>query len=252
MKKTVGLIGFGAIGRFLYEQLSQDDVEFAFIFDSAPIDDHRIKHIFTQDAQDVVRHSQHVDLVIETAVTEVVHQLAPKVLKHTNMLILSVTALADNDFRQEIQTLCHKYNHTLYIPHGAVLGIDGIFDGRPALKTVNITTTKPPASLGGAGSEQATVLYEGPTSEACKLFPRNVNVHACIAFAGLGFDQTHSKIIADPQARGNTHLIEVEAEGYDFSITITSKPVSTVTGASTLAVYSSIKRILFPQGITIV
>lgn len=252
MKKTVGLIGFGAIGKFIFEKLSQDNVEFAFVFDAAPVTDERITQIFTQDKQEVIKRSQHVDLVIEAAVTAVVHELAPSILTHTNMLILSVTALADDEFRERIQNICQQHNHTLYIPHGAVLGIDGIFDGRQALQSVRMTTTKPPASLGGAGAQAATILYEGPTREACRLFPRNVNVHACVAFSGLGFDKTHSKIVADPNARGNTHRIEVAADGYDFNIEITSKPVSTVTGASTLAVYSSIKRILFPQGITIV
>lgn len=252
MKKTVGLIGFGAIGKFIYEKLSQDNVEFAFVFDSAPIQDERIAAVFTQDKQEVIRHSQHVDLVIEAAVTAVVHELALEILKHTNMLILSVTALADDNFRTQVQDLCQNSGHTLYIPHGAVLGIDGIFDGRPCLQKVHMTTTKPPSSLGSTDQQTATVLYDGPTREACRLFPRNVNVHACVAFSGLGFDQTHSTIIADPAARGNSHRIEVQAEGYDFTIEITSKPVSSVTGASTLAVYSSIKRILFPQGITIV
>lgn len=252
MKKTVGLIGFGAIGSFIYEKLSQDNVEFAFVYDVSSVQDARIATVFTQDRQIVLERSQTVDLVIEAAVTAVVHDLALDILQHTNMLILSVTALADDVFREQVQNICQQSGHTLYIPHGAVLGIDGIFDGRAALQQVRMTTTKPPASLGGAGGQEATVLYEGPTREACKLFPRNVNVHACVAFAGIGFDNTYSKIIADPKARGNTHRIEVEADGYDFSIEITSKPVSTVTGASTLAVYSSIKRILFPQGITVV
>ena len=99
MKKTVGLIGFGAIGSFIYEKLTQDNVEFAFVYDSAPIQDERIGPIFTQDKQLVLEHSQHVDLVIEAAVTSVVHELAPTILEHTNMLILSVTALADDAFR---------------------------------------------------------------------------------------------------------------------------------------------------------
>lgn len=252
MKKKVGLIGFGAIGSFIYEKLSQDNVEFSFVYDAAPVQDERISSVFTQDKETVLKLSQQVDLVIEAAVTAVVHELALEILKHTNMLILSVTALANDSFREQVQAVCQASGHTLYIPHGAVLGIDGIFDGRAALRQVRMTTTKPPTSLGGAGTQAATVLYEGPTREACKLFPRNVNVHACVAFAGVGFDRTYSKIIADPNARGNTHHIEVEADGYDFRIEITSKPVSTVTGASTLAVYSSIKRILFPQGITIV
>lgn len=41
-----------------------------------------------------------------------------------------------------VDALCDEYHHTFYIPHGAILGLDGVFDGRKVLQKVTITTTK--------------------------------------------------------------------------------------------------------------
>jgi len=98
-----------------------------------------------------------------------------------------------------------------------------------------------------------TVLYEGATREACKLYPRNVNVHAGIAIAGLGFDKTQSKIISDPDALGNTHVIAIKARGCTFNIEIVSDPVSGVTGAYTpVSAYSAVRKVLFKPSLVII
>ncbi len=104
---------------------------------------------------------------------------------------------SDDEFAEKADKLCEKYGRRIYLPHGAILGLDGIFDGRYLWKEVTIETTKSPKSLGREDSVR-TIVYEGPTREACKLYPRNVNVHAAVAIAGLGFEKTVSKIISDP------------------------------------------------------
>lgn len=150
-----------------------------------------------------------------------------------------------------MEDLCNTYGHTFYVPHGAILGLDGVFDGCSVLESVKITTIKKPKNLGRTDTKR-TVLYEGPTRGACKAYPRNVNVHAGIAIAGLGFEKTQSVIIADPDSPGNTHKIEIEAEGCQFIIDVLSKPVSGVTGVYTpVSACSSVRRILFKKGIVI-
>ena len=192
-----------------------------------------------------------MDLVVEGAIAKVVIALAPTVLKYTDMLAFSTTAFAEEGFKEQVEALCAEYHHTFYIPHGAILGLDGIFDGRKVLKSVTITTTKKPKNL-GRDDKTRTVLYEGPTRGACKAYPRNVNVHAGIAMAGLGFEKTQSRIIADPDSPGNTHKIEIDAEGCHFTIDVLSTPVSGVTGAYTpVSAASSVRRILFKTGIVI-
>ena len=160
--------------------------------------------------------------MIETAVASVVIAVAPIVLKYSDFIAFSTTAFAEEGFPEQVNGLCEKYGHSFYIPHGAILGLDGIFDGRKVLESVKITTIKKPKNLGRT-DDVRTILYEGPTRGACKAYPRNVNVHAGIAMAGLGFEKTQSVIIADPNSPGNTHKIEIEAEGCRFTIDVLSK-----------------------------
>jgi len=51
------------------------------------------------------------------------------------------------------------------------------------------------------------VLFDGNAREAVKLFPRNINVAACLSLAGVGFDETKVKVVADPVIKYNSHKI---------------------------------------------
>ena len=55
--------------------------------------------------------------------------------------------------------------------------------------------------------EKETLLFEGPASEAVKAFPANVNVAATISLAGIGFERTKVRVIADPTLSRNVHVI---------------------------------------------
>lgn len=244
--KKIGLIGCGTIGRYIYEHL-KNEAEFAFIYDAVePKEEELKKLLISTPAELEEKCAAGVDLVVEAAVAKVVIALAPTVLKYSDFMAFSTTAFAEEGFPEQVQKLCEEYGHTFLIPHGAILGLDGIFDGRTVLESVKITTIKKPKNLG------RTVLYEGPTRGACKAYPRNVNVHAGIAMAGLGFEKTQSVIIADPDSPGNTHKIEIEAEGCRFTIDVLSKPVSGVTGAYTpVSACSSVRRALHQRGIVI-
>ena len=59
---------------------------------------------------------------------------------------------------------------------------------------------------------------------------RNVNVHAALALAGIGFDKTHSKIVADPSVNTNTHEIHIVGKGIDFTIRVSSFSEGGVSG----------------------
>jgi aspartate dehydrogenase len=120
----------------------------------------------------------------------------------------------------------------VFLPHGAMIGVDGLIDAGSTLKSVTVTTTKHPASL-GLPPDACQVIYEGPVRGACLLYPRNVNVHAVIALAGLGFDRTTSRIVADPAVTTNSHLVEIVGTGYQFRIEVSSEAGGKVTGAYT-------------------
>ena len=173
-----------------------------------------------------------VDLIIEAATDRAVREIAPQVLAKQDLLIFSVTSLADDSFREALRELCRANGTRLYIPHGAILGLDGIYDGRSVIEEVTITTTKNPKNL-GLKEPVSGVLYDGPTRGACDKFPRNVNVHAAVAVVGLGFDRTRSVVVADPQATQMSHEIQVKGPGLEWNIRVSSSPVGAVTGSYT-------------------
>jgi aspartate dehydrogenase len=77
------------------------------------------------------------------------------------------------------------------------------------------------------------VLYDGPTRAICPLFPRNVNSHATVALAGIGFDRTRSVLVADPLLE--VSVIELTARGKGVAMRIErSNPLKGVSGVFTL------------------
>ena len=245
--KTIGLAGFGFIGRFLYDRLAaRTDIRVAGVW-ARSLD--KIDHL----DQDQICHSleelgsRELDLVVEVAHPTVVHALWPNLTSGADFMIASMTSLADQDFYRHMQQEAHKNKKKVFLPHGAVLGLDGLRDGRELLESVSVTTTKNPRSLGltEASLEKPRVVFDGSTHEACTLFPRNVNVHAAIALAGLGFESTHSRIIADPNTDKMCHRIEARGRGLSWNIEIESFSAGQVTGSYTPeSLYQSILGVL--------
>src|SRR5262249_61161603 len=52
-----------------------------------------------------------------------------------------------------------------------------------------------------------TVLFDGTARDGVPHFPANVNIAAVLAMAGIGFDRTRLKVVADPTLRFNTPYI---------------------------------------------
>lgn len=237
----VGLLGYGKIGRALAQEVQRNPgAELAVIQDP----------LYQGEAPAPVRPRllpedlEQLDLVVEAATADVLKAGIDDILTHCDLMLFSVTAFSDPAFQQKVENLCREGGRRVYLPHGAILGLDGLFDGRSLLTSVQVVTTKNPASLGRTDTRR-TVLYEGPTRDACRLFPRNVNVHAAVALAGLGFEKTRSCIVADPAVHTNTHRITVEGEGIHFEIMVTSAASGGVTGAYTpVSAQGSLRRVL--------
>jgi aspartate dehydrogenase len=248
---TVGLVGYGRIGQYLAERIAgQTDTEVGFVFVSdADAYDVEGDIDVLDDAEALAE--RRADLVVEAATHEAVADLGPRVLASSDLLVLSTTALADEAVAEELESRCRAAGTRLYVPHGAVLGTDGLQDGRETIDTVRIETRKNPANLDfsyadvdAADVEEETVLYEGATRGICHRYPRNVNSHATVAVAGLGLDETESVLIADPEASEATHDIVAEGEGTRLAVE-RSTTIEGVTGAYTLvSIAGTVERIL--------
>ena len=120
---------------------------------------------------------------------------------------MSIGSLLDGGLLKRLREKAGKNKCKIYLPSGAVCGIDGIKAARgDVVDEVTLVTTKSPASL-GRELEKRTILFDGAARDAVKEFPKNINVAACLSLAGIGFDKTKVKIVADPVVRYNSHKI---------------------------------------------
>ena len=244
-QKRVGLIGYGTIGRRIANAAQERGfAKIDFVFSRKPIPPAHLPPGATAltDLQAVLERS--VDLVVEAAAPQVITDFGLDLLRSGDLAAFSITALADDALRSQTEAVCLESGTRLFLPHGAILGLDGLRDGRTLIEQVTVTTTKHPRNL-GFDDDRDLVLYDGPTREACRQFPRNVNVHAAIAIAGIGFDRTRSRIVADSSTKNMRHEIKVQGEGIEWSLSVASVAGSGVTGSYTpVSAASSVERIL--------
>lgn len=254
-KTRVGIIGAGTIGKAILNYLQSSDlaeIDYLLVSDAGKKRDFDLDRALILDDQQAAL-TREVDLVIEAALAENVRSMAPLALQHSDFCAFSCTALADPTTEAAILSACQASGRSFYVPHGAVLALDGIHDGRDLIESLTITTTKSGKSLGLPDENTKGVVFEGSTRDVCARFPRNVNVHAAIAIAGIGFDRTRSRVIAQPGLKDNIHRIEVRGHGFSWNIDASSTSLGGVTGAYTpLSAVGSIKRILESRGLTIV
>ncbi len=241
-KARIGLIGLGYIGRYVYEQIStrpELGLEIAFIHEQAA---ERLAGLPAEVVLPDIRNfaARRPDLVVEMAHPAVTRQFGEMFLQETDYMPLSMTAFADEALQQRLLETARRSRNCLFIPHGAVVGLENIFEGRDLWEEVTIVMKKSPKNLDlsatpfkAAELTQATVLYDGPTRAICPLFPRNVNSHATVALAGIGFDRTRSVLIADPAL--DVSEIELTARGKGVAMRIErSNPLQGVSGVFTL------------------
>jgi len=68
-----------------------------------------------------------VDLVIEAASPQAVIETVPQILKNgKDVIIMSVGALIDSEFKAYLEELAEKNDSRIYAPSGAIIGLDGI------------------------------------------------------------------------------------------------------------------------------
>lgn len=244
--RRIGIIGYGQIGSYVVKRLQErKDIVVAFVHDQdqSRLDDLPGEIIL----EDLSRFEQReVDLVCELAHPEVSTKWGRRILESVDYLMLSVTALASEALYKTLTDTALAARTKLFIAHGGVMGLDAIIDGREMWEDVTMEMRKHPANLDFTVSgmnpdiQEETVLYDGATRDLCSLFPRNVNTHATLALAGIGFDRTHSVLIADPRTSSAALSVTAEGGGVDLRLSRQEK-ITGVSGASTpWSVYKSI------------
>lgn len=184
------------------------------------------------------------DLVIEAASQAALRQIAPLALRAGRRVVaLSVGALGNAAFLAELERLVAQHGGSLHVPSGAVGGLDALRAAHEAgLDEVVLTTTKPPAGVGldAATMVEPQVLFDGPARAAVVAYPKNVNVAAAVALAGVGFDRTRVRLIADPAVERNSHQLEARGAFGRLSCTLENAPSPDNPASSHMAALSAL------------
>jgi len=182
------------------------------------------------------------DLVVEAASQAALKELAPKVLSRGKTLVaLSVGALVDAPFLDEVTRLARDKHGRLLVPSGALAGLDAIRGAAEAgLDDVTLVTAKPPEGFGMSGLTEAKVLYEGSATDAVKKYPKNVNVAAALSLAGVGFERTRVRIVADPALKANTHTVVARGAFGELTCRVENRPSPQNPASSYLASLAAI------------
>jgi aspartate dehydrogenase len=248
----IGLIGYGQIGKAVHEMIDSDPLngmEVVFVHDqSAAVMEHVPAGLALADLNDFM--SKSPDLVVEMAHKDVTSQWGRKIVEQTNYMLVSVTAMADGQLVDELDKISRQSGTRVFVPHGGVVGMDALLENRDVWESVEVVMKKPPKNVDcaaiGLDPEQIkeeTVLYDGPTRGICPRFPRNVNTHAAIALAGIGFDRTRSILVVNPA--WTTAVVAIKATGPGIELNVERiEGITGVTGASTPAsIYNSVQMI---------
>ncbi len=192
-------------------------------------------------ADNITAFLQDVDIVFEGASQEAVIAYAEKILSSKkHLMIMSVGALVEEDFFKRLKKIAEKNNVSIYLPSGAVLGIDGLKAAKIAgCEEVTLTTRKNPKSLGLENKEEK-IVFSGTAKEAVKKFPKNINVAAILSLSGIGFERTKVRIISDPKVNENVHEIYTKGSFGEFNIKTRNFPSLENPRTSYLAVLSAI------------
>ena len=224
--KSIGIVGCGAIGKALVQAVENDrlPVRIAGVTSRTERTAQSFLAEFEQppaylSLSDLIAAA---DLIIEAAGGAVVPALAEQVFAAgKDLMVISVGALLDHP---EIMEASRQRGCRLYLPSGAIAGLDGIKSASVGqIAHVTHTTRKPPAGLDGApylvergislaGLQEEKEIFSGSAREACRGFPANVNVMAAVSLAGIGPDRTRARILAVPGLARNCHDIDVEGE----------------------------------------
>ena len=256
---NITLIGFGAVGRSIFERLQgHTGLRVAHVVVSARSQAQARAHVgagvhvateVPADAKLVLECAGHAALV---------QHVLPALARGVECAVLSVGALSDEGLPEKLEAAATAGHTQVHLLAGAIGGIDAIAAAKIAgLTEVTYTGRKPPSAwalvgsaaanleqkLPDAGVERSSVaiILEASAREAARLYPKNANVAATVALAGLGLDATRVRLLADPSVTENIHEIHAKGAFGELRIEMRGKPLADNPKTSALTVLSALR-----------
>jgi len=252
----IGIIGCGNIGSEIAKAVDRGEIgaELVGLFDIAPDRCVALASLLEKQRPKICANLDELldskpDVVVEAASQEAVRMYAPRIVRSgISIVVLSVGALMDPELLRELLEESRISGAKIYIPSGAVGGLDIVKAASLRGCEVVLTTRKPAKALKGSPGAanvdldnlvEPVTLFEGDAVTAVKLFPANVNVAATLSLA-CG-KPIRVRVVADPSIDRNIHEVEIRGAFGEAKIVLKNVPSPTNPRTSYLAVLSAIE-----------
>jgi len=227
-KLKIGIVGCGAIGSSLARSIVKEFSAQATLVSLFDIDSQKARRLSEAlgyrvcVSKTLERLIINADLVIEAASAASALKIAREAIMHSrDIMIMSVGGII-RDYKK-LTRQAKAMNARIFIPSGAICGIDGLkaaVCGK--IDKVTLTTRKHPKAFRNVAYllkkkvrldkiKKEKVLFTGNAISAVKAFPQNINVAAILSIAGIGPHKTLVRIVASPDSAQNTHEIEIRS-----------------------------------------
>jgi aspartate dehydrogenase len=163
------------------------------------------------------------DIVVEAASVSAVRIYGSQVLEHgKDLVILSVGALADEEFRRCLTETARRHGRKIRIPSGAILGLDNLKIGQISrMDRLMLRTTKNPSSL-GIQADERLLIFQGKANDCIRQFPKNINVAVALELAAGR--EAEVEIWVDPAVDRNIHEVFCSGEFGEIYIKVSNEP----------------------------
>lgn len=249
----IGIIGDGAIGRYVAHSLGERGLGPSVILTrsgrqndgSQPGIDH------VTSVEDV---PDSISLMVDCAGHAALAQHGPALLaRGTSLITVSLGALADPKLADDLDRAARHGGAQLHLASGAIGALDSLQAAKVGgLSDVTYVGRKPTVGWKGSAAEGlldldaldvAKTHFEGSARAAARTYPKNANVAAAVALAGVGFDDTKVRLIADPDISSNIHEIHATGAFGRFSFRIEGQALPDNPKSSALAAMSAVAAI---------
>lgn len=166
---------------------------------------------------------------------------------------VSVGALADASLMDELVQAAEQGASRLLLASEAVGALDALSAASVGrLDEVTYVGREPLIGWRGSPAEEQLDLdsltapaihFEGSDRDCVLRYPKNANVAASVALAGLGFDKTRARLIADPGISQNLHEISAKGDFGSLAFTIAGNGMPDTPKSSALTAMSVVRAI---------